>query len=378
MTGTGKRQYKSFDTKTKAEEKMRSIRERGPDPAEIQSDDLALLALIKKQFGDNAAEVIRNLDFAKKTIGNIPAEKRVDLETVCEAFIERQIREKRNRRTVYSDRQALRYFCQFAGGGSSLMELTETKINDYFDTMKPGGRRRTQYSRLKKFFNWCSQSGYLAVNPMEKIRPREKWNPNREILSTEAFRRILFVIAGLEPIKPSESPTLRYLRLLPFYVLGGLAGLRRREIISSDPSDPVIEWNDIWWKRDLIEIRDEVAKQVGLTDHKRHPQLEPAAKEWLQMVAKPSGRIVEISQSTLQRLNRELLDTLKLEVPDNGLRNSYASFSLSFRTLGDTAKSMGGDEPTVSRYYIKKLEPDTGKAWFGIRPKMDKKTEPSH
>ena len=90
------------------------------------------------------------------------------------------------------------------------------------------------------------------------------------------------------------------------------------------------------------------------------------------MVAKPSGRIVEISQSTLQRLNGGLLTTLKLEVPDNGLRNGYASFSLSFRTLGDTAKSKGDDEATVSRYYIKKLEPDTGKAWFGIRPEMHK------
>ena len=44
------------------------------------------------------------------------------------------------------------------------------------------------------------------------------------------------------------------------------------------------------------------------------------------MVAKPSGPIMEISQSTLQGLNGELRDTLKLEVPENGLRNSYASY----------------------------------------------------
>ena len=136
----------------------------------------------------------------------------------------------------------------------------------------------------------------------------------------EAYRRILFVIAGLEPINRSEVPTLRYQRLLPFYVLGGMAGLRRRNSISSDPSDPVIEWTDIWWKRNLIEIREEVAKQTGAADHRRWPSLEPAAKEWLRMVAKPSGPIMEISQSTLQRLNGELLDTLKLEVPENGLR----------------------------------------------------------
>jgi integrase len=369
LIGTGKRQRLFFDTKFAAEAKARLIKEQGFDPTkDIGSGDLALLALIKKQFGNDAAELIRNLDFARKTIGGIPAEKRIDLETACTAFIERQRKENRNRRTIYSDRQALKYLCQFAGRELPLIELSEARLNEYFDTMQPGGRRRTQHSRLKKFFNWCSQSGYLVVNPMEKMKPREKWNSKREILDIEVYRRILFVIAGIEPIKAGDSPTIRYLRLLPFYVLGGMAGVRRREIISSDPRDPVIEWTDIWWKRDLIEIRDKVAKQVGLTDHKRYPPLEPAAKEWLQMVAKSTGRIVEISQSTFQRLNSELLDSVKLEVPENGLRNSYGSYALSFRTLGEVSKAMGDNEATTRRYYIKKLEPDTGLAWFAIRP----------
>jgi hypothetical protein len=34
---------------------------------------------------------------------------------------------------------------------------------------------------------------------------------------------------------------------------------------------------------------------------------------------------------------------------------------------------MGDNEATVLRYYIKKLEPDTGQAWFGVRPEMNKK-----
>src|SRR6266478_3491297 len=102
--------------KIAAEAKARLIRERGVEPTkDIESGDLALLALIKKQFGNDAAEVIRNLDFARKTIGGIPEEKRVDLETACTAFVERQRKENRNRRTIYSDRQALKYLCQFAG-----------------------------------------------------------------------------------------------------------------------------------------------------------------------------------------------------------------------------------------------------------------------
>jgi hypothetical protein len=62
-----------------------------------------------------------------------------------------------------------------------VIEVSETRLNEYFDKMQPGGRRRTQHSRLKKFFNWGTQSGYLVVNPMEKMKPREKWNSNREI-----------------------------------------------------------------------------------------------------------------------------------------------------------------------------------------------------
>jgi hypothetical protein len=126
----------------------------------------------------------------------------------------------------------------------------------------------------------------------------------------------------------------------------------------------------------LIEIREEVAKQTGAADHRRWPPLEPAAKEWLALVAKPSGRIMEISQSTLQRLNDELLDALKLEVPDNALRNSYTSYGLSFRSLGEIAKALGDDEATASRYYVKKLEPGTGQAWFGVRPGASHKIIP--
>jgi hypothetical protein len=76
LTGTGKRQYQSFDTKIAAEAKARLIRERGVEPTkDIESGDLALLALTKKQFGNDAAEVIRNLDFARKAMGDIPPEK---------------------------------------------------------------------------------------------------------------------------------------------------------------------------------------------------------------------------------------------------------------------------------------------------------------
>jgi integrase len=374
-TGTGKRQRLFFDSKELAEAKARSIREEGLNPASnLDNDDIALLALIKKQFGNDAAEVIRNLDFARKTIGGIPPEKRIDLETGCKAFIDRQITQGKNRRTIYSDRQALVKFSAFAGDRLPLIELTETRVNEYFETMKPGGTRLTQYARIKKFLNWCKAVGYLAINPMENVQRQDSWKANKDILKIEHFRRILFVVAGLEPIKPGESLTTRYLRLLPYYVLGGLAGLRRCEIIDSNPADPVIEWSDIIWNKNSIKVRHEIAKETKANDRQRSIPLEPAAKAWLSLVRQDSGRMVDISQSTLQRLNDELLHALRIKVPANGLRNSFASYGAACRSPGDVAKAMGDLESTIRQFYVARgIEPEEGLAWFGIRPTMTTK-----
>ena len=92
-------------------------------------------------------------------------------------------------------------------------------------------------------------------------------------MDLETFRRILFVAGGLEPIHPELVPTLRFQRLLPRYVLCGLSGLRGCEIIPSYPADPVIEWSDILWKKNLIMVRHAVAKETKAKDRLCYPTL---------------------------------------------------------------------------------------------------------
>src|SRR4029077_6693806 len=122
-----------------------------------------------------------------------------------------------------------------------------------------------------------------------------------------------------------------------------------------------------------IHVRHEVAKQTGAKDQSRYIPLESAAAEWLKMIPLRTDRVMEISQSTLQRLNHELLHKLKIEVPENGLRNGYASWSATFRPQGELASAMGDLESTVKRYYITRREPQSGRAWFDIRPRTRSK-----
>jgi hypothetical protein len=59
---------------------------------------------------------------------------------------------------------------------------------------------------------------------------------------------------------------------------------------------------------------------------------------------------------------------MRIKFPENCLRNSYATYALTFYSLGDVAKAMGDAEATVKRYYIETLEPGVGHEWFS--PKL--------
>jgi hypothetical protein len=377
FTETGKQQAKFFETKADGEKEISRILNRGnASKPKISKSDEAAFTLAKDE-GLSATEVLDAIRLYKKIVKGVT--KKATLEEAAFAFIKRQEHEQKNIRTIYSDRQALRRFSSALTGVKTLMtELSPEAIQTHINSLPPGGTRRTQYARIKKFISWAFREGYTGTDLMAGSKPAksDRWNSNNEKIDVEVYRRILFVVAGLESIKSGDPPSDRYRRLLPFYVLGGLAGVRRCEIISSYPTDPVIEWTDIYWGKKLITIRDEVAKQTSAVDRKRHIRLEPAAADWLRLVARPSGPMMEISQSTLQRLNSELLDALKLEVPGNGLRNSYASYGQSIWSPGDVAKAMGDNESTVKRWYIETLEPGEGHAWFAIRPGMEKKVVP--
>ena len=65
---------------------------------------------------------------------------------------------------------------------------------------------------------------------------------------------------------------------------------------------------------------------------------------------------------------RELARDMKIKLPENCLRNSYATYALTFRSIGEVAKAMGDAESTVKRFYVLTLEPGVGHDWF--QPKL--------
>jgi hypothetical protein len=182
---------------------------------------------------------------------------------------------------------------------------------------------------------------------------------DRGILHT----RLLRVVAGKEPPSKGLEPTTKYQFLWPYFVLGGMAGMRTCELVRSNPGDPVLNWEDILWTKNLIVVRHEVAKQTRSRDHKRYIPLEPAAAEILRPLA-GEGPVIACCDNHLYIKRRELARDMRIKLPENCLRNSYATFALTFRSIGEVAKAMGDAESTVKRFYVQTLEPGAGHEWF--------------
>lgn len=86
--------------------------------------------------------------------------------------------------------------------------------------------------------------------------------------------------------------------LLPFVAIGGLAGVRREEMLREYRDDEVLDWRDFLWNKRLVEIRPEVAKKTRRrVGDRRFIPIERALEHWLDPYKKESGPVVELSDS---------------------------------------------------------------------------------
>jgi hypothetical protein len=369
----GKQQARYFKTREEAQAEVTRLNR--PDKFSrraIDDHQLAVLTLAKER-GLSPDDLLKAIDIYQK--GYLSLAKHATLVELVDIYLKFLQKEQKAPTTQNAYRQRLNDLC-IALGDIDIATINPLALREYLGSFPPGGNRRTHHKIVRTFIRWAYHNGYLATDLMDRIRPMDKWKSNKDIIHIEDYRRLLFVCAGLESPISGVERTSRYLQLLPYFVLGGLCGMRRCEILRDHLNEQILAWTDINWAKNLIIVRHEVAKETPADDRRRYIPLEPAAREWLQLVAGTSGPVVDIYQSRHTQLCRELYGLLGFRLPKNGLRNSYASYAQSFRSPGDVAKACGDLEQTIRRFYTQALEPDEGKAWFEIRPGMEQKIVP--
>jgi hypothetical protein len=359
---TGKRFAKYFETKEAAEHFVAEHRKTGSiQLAELSVEEKHVLGLIR-QSQYYAPELLLDIWRAYLTRKQAQANPSLTIAELCKVFYDRQIKEGRAYRTIADDRWRLNQFAN-AFGDMDSSQCTSADIFRYLEAKPPGTNRRSHFKTLKKLWRWAVQCGRVDADPMSKLRPADEWGVNAEHLSIVFYSRLLRVVAGKEPASKGQEPTTKYRFLLPYFVLGGMAGMRTCELVRSNPGDPVLNWEDILWAKNLIVVRHEVAKQTRSRDHKRYVSLEPEAAEILRPFAQ-EGPVITCCDNHLYIKRRQLAHDMRIKLPENCLRNSYATYALTFRSIGEVAKAMGDAESTVKRFYVQTLEPGVGHEWF--------------
>ena len=140
-------------------------------------------------------------------------------------------------------------------------------------------------------------------------------------------------------------------RILPLIVIGGFAGLRHAEIAR-------LEWQDIDLEEGFIEVKAENAK----TDTRRIVPLKANLKAFLLPLAKKSGKVISVVNTTKQLL-KTATDTADaenqiegLEWKHNALRHTYISARVA--ESGDVPRvaDEAGNSPQVIRTnYLKRI-----------------------
>ena len=354
-----------FATKAEAEKFIFEIKRRGSvQLADLSIEEMHVLGVIRQSQKYTPASLLQAWQrFESEGVHN----GNLTVQQLCEKFFARQKAEGRSAQTLMDDRWRLNAFCRVLGPGRS-GAVKRSDVLGYLEGIGPGTNRRSHYKTLRKLWRWAFDLGHVEHDPMARLKPLDPWGVNNEVLSVELFQSLLRVALRLEAPRQGLERSERFKGLVPYLVLGAFQGLRTCEMVRESADCPVIEWRDFIWKKKLLVVRDEVAKQTRARDRLRYVPLETATIKLLQPLA-DAGRVIPIARRIFQGLRLDLCKEMRIRWPKNCLRNSYATYALTFRGSGDVARAMGDAEGTVKRFYVQTLEPGTGKKWFSLTEK---------
>ena len=156
-------------------------------------------------------------------------------------------------------------------------------------------------------------------------------------------------------------------KLLPFFAIGALAGLRSQETMRLD-------WSDIRFEQGFIEVAAEKAK----TASRRLVPLLPSLAAWLLPLRSKSCHVVGYSRNDVlcearQRFCKNDIksgdEVIEFIWKPNVLRHSYASYRLA--DIKDTARvalEMGNSPSMLFRNYRELVTEKQAEEWFTVLP----------
>jgi integrase len=278
-----------------------------------------------------------------------------------------------------------------AFGERPIASITTGELNTWLRGLpvQPATRNSIRL-RLGVLFSYAIDQGWCQDNPVRKIK-KIKASSTPGILTPEEFARLL---EGATP------------ETLPYWLLGGFAGLRRAEVER-------LEWKDIHFdlkkyhaftraaaSRDKVAIvraekewRNSALIEVPVlkskTASRRFVQIQDNLAAWLEPYIGRTGKLCPNNLRKLLEADRTntgiwigpenpAKDTPKVERPSsklkpwpsNGLRHSFASYHLAhFKNAALLALELGHTNQEITfRHYRELVTPEAAEKYWNIRP----------
>jgi integrase len=283
------------------------------------------------------------LEAVKSFVANLEALKKSrEVPAAVDDYISGAETDGRSARYIGDLRHRLgRFSRDFAN--RSLASVTTTDLENWLRSLGIAAISRNSYRRrLASLFSYSADRGWCSNNPASKVTiARERETPIG-ILSPDDFSKLL---------ENASEETL------PYWLLGGFAGIRSAEIER-------LVWKDIHFESRLIEISGEKSKTAA----KRFIPVQPVLEAWLAPYKDRHGPICPANLRKLLEADRVRAGITTW--PSNALRHSFASYYLAyFQDAARLALELGHtNSHLVFRHYRELVKPQEAKRWWSLLP----------
>ena len=202
--------------------------------------------------------------------------------------------------------------------------------------------RKDSTLRLSVFFNFAREQGWCSESPLLTLHKAKVRTSDIGILTPGEFARLL------------ENASVE---TLPYWAIGGFAGLRTAELERLD-------WVEVHFDSDLIEVKAAKSK----TASRRFLPIRPALKQWLAPYERQKGKVAP--KTLRKRLERDRRIANIEHWPSNALRHSFASYhAAEFRDAGMLALELGHrDQRLIFAHYRELVRPTDAHKYWNLRP----------
>ena len=249
--------------------------------------------------------------------------------------------------------------------GTSVCDLTKQHLDTFMQKYaKVGPKTRNEVRGVARMFlQWSVEKDYLTPTHRLFEAGGFKHEP-ADLGEIECFTadelRALLERASKQPgpAKDGEDTETDYRSLLPVIALGGLAGMRFKEVCR-------LAWDDVFRIPGHVEVKAAKAK----TRSRRLIPICPALAGWLEPYRGRTGPVWVKGYDMLHEDFGDLRESLGVARRRNGLRHSFVS--AHYAAYGDenlTAAQAGHSPAMIHEHYKGLLTKAEGLAWFAVSP----------